>query len=198
MVKIYGTGMSRASRCFWAAIELGIDFEQVPVHFGEAKAPEYLSVNPNGRVPALVDGDVVLFESMAINLYLAKKAGGDLAPKSLAEEGEVLKWSFWAVTECEEAANTILFHRFLLPEANRDEGLAKEAEATLMRPLEILDAALAGKDYLVGNRFTIADLNVASVISWAKAGRMSLEPFPNVGRWLRACLRRPAQKAALA
>jgi glutathione S-transferase len=198
MIKIYGTGRSRATRCFWAALELGIEFEQVPIHFGDTKVPEYLAINPNGRVPALVDDEVVLFESMAINLYLAKKAGGDVAPRSLAEEAQVLKWSFWAVTECEEAANTVLFHRFLLPEGNREESLARDAEATLVGPLQVLEGALAGKDYLLGDRFTVADLNVASVLSWVKAGRMSLATLPNVDRWLRACLKRPAQKAALA
>jgi glutathione S-transferase len=76
--------------------------------------------------------------------------------------------------------------------------VAREAEATLEQPLRILDAALAGKDHLVGGRFTIADLNVASVMAWVKAGRVGFASVPNVERWLRACLKRPAQKAALA
>src|SRR5437867_2576366 len=103
MVKIYGSSRSRAYRCLWTALELGIELEQVPVHFDSTKSKEYLAVNPNGRIPAMIDGDVVLWESMAINLYLTKKKGGDLAPRSLAEEAEVLKWTFWVVTECEEA-----------------------------------------------------------------------------------------------
>jgi glutathione S-transferase len=196
MMKIYGTARSRASRCFWAALEAELQFEAVPVH--ATRAAEFLSVNPNGRVPALVDGELVLWESMAINLYLAKKAGGDLSPASLVEDAEILKWTFWAVNEAEEAASTVLFHRFLLPEGNRDEAVAREAEATLEQPLRILDAALAGKDHLVGGRFTIADLNVASVMAWVKAGRVGFASVPNVERWLRACLKRPAQKAALA
>jgi glutathione S-transferase len=198
MIKIYGNAHSRALRCFWAALELGVEFEQVPVPSGEPRPPDFLAINPNGRVPAMVDGDLVLFESMAINWYLAKKAGGPLAPASLAEEAETLKWCFWAVNECETAANAVLRHRFLLPEGSRDETVAEKAASDLEKPLAVFDRALAGKDYLVGDRFTIADLCVANVLSWAKAGRIGLESHPNVQRWLRACLKRPAQKAALA
>jgi glutathione S-transferase len=181
------------------AHELGIEFEQVPIDFStDAKSLEYLAINPNGRVPALVDGDFVLWESMAINLYLAKRHGGALAPQTLAEEGHVLQWSFWAMTECDRAANTLTVHRFLRPEDQRDERLAAEAAQALEKPLFVLDCALDGKDYLVGGRFTVADLNVASVLSSVKLAKMSLEPYPHVDRWLRACLPRPAQKKALA
>ncbi len=78
-MKLYGIAGSRAMRSLWAAEEVGVEYEHVPTHFiGDSKKPDYLAINPNGRVPALVDGDVTLFESMAINLYLARKYGGAL------------------------------------------------------------------------------------------------------------------------
>ena len=85
-VKLYGTSKSRALRSIWAIEETGIEYEHIPTSFaGDSKKPEYLAINPNGRVPSLVDGDLVLFESMAINLYLAKKYGGALYPTNPAD-----------------------------------------------------------------------------------------------------------------
>jgi glutathione S-transferase len=86
MIKLYGVTASRASRSLWALEEVGVNYEQVPVHFlADTKKPEYLAINPNGRIPALVDGDFKLFESMAINLYLAKKYDGGAGPLRLRE-----------------------------------------------------------------------------------------------------------------
>ena len=77
MIKLYGVPLSRAFRSLWALEEIGVEYENVPVNFvDDAKKPQYLAINPNGRIPALVDGDLTLFESMAINLYLARKYDG--------------------------------------------------------------------------------------------------------------------------
>ena len=100
-MKLYGIPASRAFRSIWAAEEVGVDYELVPTHFlGDSKKPDYLQINPNGRVPTLVDGDLVLFESMAINLYLAKKYGGKLYPSDAADEARAIQWSFWGMTAC--------------------------------------------------------------------------------------------------
>src|SRR4029077_14762078 len=83
---------------------LGLDYENVPVHFadGSAKTPEYLAVNPNGRIPAIDDNGFKLWESMAINLYLAKKHGSGLLPKTMEDEAQAIQWSFWVMTEVEK------------------------------------------------------------------------------------------------
>lgn len=190
---LYGVSQSRASRCLWALEETGLAYEQVKTHMrDDTKSAEYLAINPNGRVPALVDGDLTLCESLAINGYIAKKAGGDLAPRDLAEDALQSQWTLWAMTETEKPLLRGLFHSLGIMGYDKDPAVVAECMTELERPLKVLDGALAGRDWLMGGRFTIADLNVASVLSWAKTGRLDLSPYPNVVRWLDACLGRPA------
>src|SRR5688572_19365743 len=122
-LKIYGVAGSRAARVLWAAEELGLSYEHVKTPFsgGAPRSPEMLKINPNGRIPVIDDDGVIVWESLAINLYLAKKAGGALAPKDVVEDGQMTMWSVWAMTECEKAALQILFHRVVYPEDKRDE-----------------------------------------------------------------------------
>lgn len=193
---LYGTAASRAARSLWMLEELGVPYVHVGTHYlhGESRKPEFLAINPNGRIPALVDGDVVVWESMAINLYLARRFGGPLAAADPAEEAGLLRWSFWVMTECEKDALAILFHRFALPPEQRRPGLADAAEKALARPYGVLEAELEGREYLVGNRFTVADLNVAAVLAWAAAAPGLGNAHPRVGDWLRRCLGRPAYR----
>ena len=123
------------------ANELGLDYENVPINFadGSAKTPEYLAVNPNGRIPAIDDNGFKLWESMAINLDLAKKHGSVSLPKTMEGEAEAIQWSFWVMTEVEKPALTGLLHRFLLPEDKRDSELADEAEHQLQKPLSTIN-----------------------------------------------------------
>jgi glutathione S-transferase len=197
-LKIYGAPASRALRCLWIANELGLDYECVPLKPREeaTRATPFLSVNPNAKVPAIDDGGLKLYESMAINLYLARKHGGDLAPADIAEEGQALQWSFWVVTEIETPILTALFNLVMRPEGERDAEAAQKSIDSMQKPLAVLDAALAGKEYLMGGRFTVADLNVSSVLAWGKIFRLDLSAYPNVAAWLDRCLGRPAYKAA--
>ena len=193
MIKVYGIPLSRAFRCLWALEEIGVEYENVPVNFvDDAKKPQYLSINPNGRIPALVDGDLTLFESMAINLYLARKYDGGLQPKSLEDEARAVQWSFWGMTEIEPHVLQILLNRVLLPEDQRDASEAEAGVAALQAPLRVLDGALAERSSLLGDSFTIADLNVASVLSWASFVGLDLSSSANAKRWFEACLGRPA------
>ena len=193
MIRIYGVSQSRALRSLWAAEETGIDFEHVQTSFADdTKLADYLAINPNGRIPALVDGDLVLFESMAINLYLAKTYGGDLYPASQVDRARALQWSFWGMTELEPHLMTTLINRVMLPEYQRDAAAADAAEAELARPLNVLDRQLSERPYLLGDGFTIADLNVASVLALGRLTGLKLAPYPNVGRWLDTCTSRPA------
>ncbi|MBL6951556.1 MAG: glutathione S-transferase family protein [Alphaproteobacteria bacterium] len=195
---IHGAFNTRTSRVTWMALELGLDFEHNPIHYsdGRTRTPEFLAINPNGTLPAIQDGDLCLWESLAINLYLANKHGGDLAPRDAAEMGLAMQWSFWATTEVEEAALDALKHRLLLPEADRDQAVLAAAEAKLAKPLSVLDGVLADRDYLFGGRFTVADLNVAAVVGWAKFAKLDLSAWPNLTAWLDRCLGRPAFKQA--
>jgi glutathione S-transferase len=180
--------------------ELALPFEHVPLDYrsDEVRSPAYLALNPNGRVPTLVDGDLVIWESMAINLYLARRYGQEAGfwPDDVAGEGAALQWSFWVMGELEQPLLRVLMHGRVLPEAKRDPQRLAQSRGRLRPPLLVLDAALAGRDYLVDPRFTVADLNLASVLAWAGPARLDLAPYPAVAAWLGRCLDRPARRAA--
>jgi glutathione S-transferase len=198
-VKIYGVARTRAFRALWIAEELGLAYEHVPIEIGEAGArkPEFLALNPNGRLPLIVDGDFVLPESLAITLYLAKKyAHGALYPAALEDEARTWQWSFWAIAEVDRGVNIWSLHAVRLPPEERDTALRDEALGVLAAPFKVLDAALSESPYLLGPDFTVADLNVAAVIS--RAIDMNLSPWPHVQNWLVRCLQRPAARRALA
>jgi len=196
-LKIYGTPRSRAFRVLWMAKELGLEYEHIPVDTGSTRTPEYLAVNPNGHIPAIDDDGFVLWESMAVNLYLAKKhARGDLYPIRFEDEALAWQWSFWGMTEIERPLLTALFNRALYPEDKRDAKAADEAEHQLGRPLMVLDNAVAAQPYLLGEHFSIADLNVAGILSWARPARIDLAHVPKMADWLKRCAERPAARAA--
>lgn len=195
MTKLYGTSRSRSARCLWALEELGVKYEHVAMPTTEAKSPEHLKRNPNGHVPVLDDDGAVMWESMAINLYLAEKYGSNsLWPSGVAAHGEAYKWSSWAMTELEPHLVTILRNRLLNPPDQRDEKAAQAAVEALKAPLRALDESLRGKDYLLGKNFTIADLNVAAVLSWAPMMRLDLSATPAAQAWLQKCLGREANQ----
>ena len=190
---LYGIAASRAARCLWALEETGMAYEHdKTVMRKDTGTPEFLKVNPNGRVPALIDGDLALCESLAINSYVVKKAGGDLAPKDLAEDATAQQWSLWAMTETEKPLLRALFHTLGIMGYEKDPAIVAECLGELERPFKVLDSHLAGHDWLMGGRFTLADLNVASVLAWAKTARLDLTAYPNIARWHDACLARPA------
>ncbi len=192
-LKIYGTPASRAVRVLWMADELGLDYENIPVHYvEEAGRPEYLAVNPNGRIPAIDDDGLVVWESMAINLYLARKHGGELAAKDLAEEAGALQWSFWAMTECEKTLLDALVLSLGLFGVDKDQGKAQACVKHLERPFAVLEAHLADRDWLLGDRFTVADLNVAAILAWIRMARLDVSAWPRMRSWLDLCLTRPA------
>src|ERR1700736_3019746 len=152
-LKIYGVARSRASRVLWMAKELGLDYEHVKVDFatGETRIPAHLARNPNGHVPVIDYDGLILWESMAINLYLAKKYGaGGLYPSRLEDEARAWQWSLWGMTEVERPVLTAMFNRAILPESQRDAVAADAAEKTLAQPLGVLDGVLARTPYLVG------------------------------------------------
>lgn len=197
--KLYGISASRAFRSIWAAEEIGLDYEHVPTSFrGDAQTPEYLAINPNGRIPALVDGDLQLFESMAINMYLAKRYGQALLPEGLDDEARALQWSVWAISEIEPLQMQIVIQTFFTPEDKRDAAVIERAGKSLQRPLNVLNDALAGSDYLLGGEFSIADLNLSGVMDLLNMVSFDLSAWPHVQRWLTACYGRDSYARAKA
>src|SRR5947208_1407498 len=195
-LRIYGVARTRALRALWMAEELGLDYEHVPLEIGAARArkQDYLALNRNGRLPAIEQDGFVLWESLAITLYLAKKHGR-FYPAGLEGEARAWQWSLWAVQEVDRGVNIWSLHAVRLPPADRDPQRLAEALKVLAGPFKVLEGALADRSYLLGEDFTVADLNVAAVIS--RAIDMDLSETPRVGEWLKRCLDRPAARAAL-
>lgn len=208
MITLYGVYRSRASRPLWLLAEMGTPFTHVPViqsyRLNQPKAadaplntasPEFLAVNPIGQVPALVDGDLVLSESLAIALYLARRYGGALGPQSDAETALMEQWALFAATSIEVPALEILNTQANAGETAEGQAhIAINAEK-LRRPLARLQKQLAAKDWLVGDRFTVADINTAECLRYAQNHPTLLAEFPAVKVWLERCHARPAFKA---
>jgi glutathione S-transferase len=198
-LRIYGIARTRAFRAIWMAEELGLAYEHLPIEIGDAgaRAPEFLRLNPNGRLPFIDDGGFVLFESLAITLYLAKKYSiGKLYPGTPEGEAKAWQWTSWALNEVDRGVNIWSLHAVRLPPNERDAAKRDEALKVVAAPFKVLDAALATQDYLLGGDFTVADLNVAAVIS--RAVDMDLAAVPKLKAWLTRCLERPAACKALA
>jgi glutathione S-transferase len=206
MLTIYGVYRSRASRNLWLVGELGIPFKHVPViqpyrtasgpGLLHSRSPEFMKINPNGHVPSMDDDGLILQESLAINLYIAKKHGGALAPAAIAEDGQMTMWSLWAVTEVEGNALTVMQNRVAKPPAERDAKAAATCVEALRAPFAVLDKHLAANGgWLVGKRFTVADINLAECVRYAQSAPELFEAAPNVKAWLAACHARPAFKA---
>lgn len=210
-LKIYGVLRSRATRNVWLLREMGAPFERVPVKQAGGLAdplapdaplntasPAFLRLNPNGLIPFMDDDGFQLGESLAINLYAAKKFGGPFAPDGAREEALATMWSLWAAANCEPPGVQIMMHRGRLPPEQRDEKVVAAAGASLARPLRGLEARLREADFVIGARFTVADVNVAEVLRYAQFAPESLAPFPAVGKWLAACQARPVFRQMMA
>lgn len=211
MLKIYGLYRSRATRNIWLCDELGVPYMLVPVIQSDragspgaagialhSKSPEFLKINPNGHIPSIDDDGLILHESLAINLYLAKKHGGPLAPANIAEDGLMTTWTAWALTEIEPRSIQILYNRVAKPVDQRDPKAADAAEEALKAPFAVLDKALAETGYVVGGRFTVVDINIAECVRYAAAAPKLFEANPNVKAWLAKVQGRPAFKAMMA
>jgi glutathione S-transferase len=211
MLKIYGLYRSRATRNIWLCDELGVPFTLVPVIQSDraaspaatgiplnSKSPEFLKINPNGHIPSIDDDGLILHESLGINLYLAKKHGGPLAPANIAEDGLMTTWTAWALTEVEPRSIQILYNRVAKPVDQRDAKLADASIAALKAPFAVLDKALAESGYVVGGRFTVVDINIAECVRYAAAAPELFEANPNVKAWLAKVQARPAFKAMMA
>jgi glutathione S-transferase len=212
-ITIYGIPASRAIRPLWAATELGLDFTHVNLDYqgGGTRQPDFLAINPNGHIPVVVDqrpaeqgGEIVVWESMACALYLARHHGNadgqGIAPSGPAEDAEALRWSFWAVTEVESDALTVLMHRMVMPAERRKPALAEAAERRLVGPLGVLERhlqrqSLNGASFLAASRFTVADLCAVSVLNWARPAKALMASHPLTHDWIQRCIDRRAHVA---
>jgi len=185
-MKLYGFGPTRSLRALWGLRELGADFEFVPVKLpaGEHRRPEFLKLNPAGKLPVLVDGDNVVTESAAIVLYLAEKyPEKKLLPTDLKQRSQVYRWIMFAMTELEQPLWRIAKHTFILPEDQRlpqDVALAKADFAAMAR---VLEAHMEGRQFIVGDRITAADCVTAYLMDWANENKL-IDGFSNLRAYL--------------
>lgn len=192
-MKLYGFAGTRSQRALWGLNEVDADFEYVSVNLlaGEHKRPEFLRINPAGRVPVLVDGDQIIPESAAIVLYLADKYPEKaLLPVDLKERAQVYRWTLFAVTELEQPLWRMTRHSFLYPPDKRspaDIALAREDFATMA---EVLDRHLEGREFIVGDRLTVADCVTVYLIDWANEAHL-LDAFPRLQAYLERLYARP-------
>ncbi|MDQ0455196.1 glutathione S-transferase family protein [Rhizobium paknamense] len=210
MLKVYGCYKSRATRVLWLTEELELAFDHVPVlqanKLQDPKAegapintqsPEFLAVAPFGGIPVIEDDGLVLFESLAITLYLAKQySNGNLGPQDLEEDGQMMQWALFAATEIE--ANALKISKITADgrlDSDAGKAEAEVAARLLKRPFAALEKHLLNRLYMVGDRFTVADINTAEIVRYAQAYKPLMEAFPAIAAWLERCQSRPAFQA---
>jgi glutathione S-transferase len=187
-IKIYGDpGSGSLRRVTAAAATMGIEIERVNIDLfkGESHTPAFLEMNPHGLSPVMVDGDAVLYESAAINLYLADKAGSDLAGRTSRERYEILQWMFWSGEQWRIFAtltfDEVLAKRFMHQPA--DATIVQLAANKIRAAAAVLDAHLAKHDYIVGDRLTLADFDIAGPFSQNERTNIPLNEFPHLVAW---------------
>lgn len=168
-MKLYEFPPTRSIRARWTLQELGVDFESIEVNLGkgEHKRPEFLAINPAGKVPVLVDGDTVITESAAIALYLAEKyPEKGLLPADPKARAELNRWILFAVTELEQPLWRIARHTFIYPEAQRLPADAEIARGEFKEMASVLEKHMQGRRFVVGDQVTVADFVLAYTLDW--------------------------------
>ncbi|MBY5545757.1 glutathione S-transferase family protein [Rhizobium leguminosarum] len=209
MLTVYGVYRSRASRVYWMAEELGLEFRSVPVlqarRLADPLAPEaalnthspdFAAVNPMAQIPSIRDGEFVMHESLAINLYLARKYGGPLGGQTVEEDGLLTMWTVWAASQVEpQTVKIVLTYDDGLENSEDGNQTIAVACRLLRRPLAALESHFHGRQWIVGDRFTVADLNIAEVLRYAQSEEALFDAHPNIKAWIERCQSRPAYKA---
>jgi glutathione S-transferase len=193
VMRLYEFGPTRSIRARWTLQELGVGFEAITVNLvaGEHRRPEFLKVNPAGKLPVLVDGDLVLTESVAIVLYLAEKyPEKGLLPTDLTERAQVNRWLLFAATELEQPLWRILRHTALYPEDKRLPGDVALARQEFKEMAAVLEKHLQGRQFVVGDRATVADFVMAYTLDWGGEAQL-LDEFPVLRGYMERMYARP-------
>src|SRR5258708_28093715 len=193
MMKLYGFGGTRSLRALWALRELDADFEFVPVNLlaGEHRRPDFLRLNPAGKIPVLIDGDVLLTESAAIVMYLAEKyRDKGLLPAALGDRAQVYRWAMFAVTELEQPLWRITRHTRLYPEDKRLPGEVALARDDFGDMAKVLDQHMVDREFVVGDSMTVADFVLAYTLDWAQILGL-LEDLPRLEGYMDRMYDRP-------
>lgn len=197
----YYSPHSSAGPVHWTLEELGIPYEKICIDLksGQQRSPEYLKLNPNGKVPLLVHDGVPIFEAVAIQIYLGETFGVDrgLYPPPGPRRGEALKWLVWTNVTLGDAVSRLWRNTgdYQPPEL-RNPKVAEQAQAEIVELLGILDQALSGRPYLTGDAFSIADLHLSSWLEYLSQMALDLTAHPAVADWVKRCTARPSHARA--
>jgi glutathione S-transferase len=202
MLKLFHAAQSRSIRPRWLLEELGVPYEveRLSLSAGDNKKPDYLKLNPNGQVPTLVDGDLALWESAAICQYLTDKfpEKGFAPPAGTPERAKYYQWIHFAMSGIEPSAVTIFLHTIMKPEAERLPQVVAPARETLQHAVGVVDAALAGREWLLGSKIGTADVMVGSTLGWCSMMGLLGDATPNAQAYLARIAERPAYQRATA
>ena len=200
MMKLYGTPPTRVLRVIWLLNELGLGYEQVPVALlqGEHLQPDFLTLNPAAKVPVLVDGSQVITESAAIQLYLAEKyPQAGFIPSAVEERAQMYRWIFFLMTEIEPPLWRIARHTFLYPDEMRIPQDVDLARQECREMLAVLERHMQEREYLVGDRLSVADFNAAYTLDWANEENL-LDAAPRLREYLATMYARPTAPPTIA
>jgi len=201
MIKVYGGVFSRGSMVMCALETLGIEYEMVSMSARDpnTQTAEYRALNPTGKLPTIVDGDLVLFETQAILFYLAQKYGNNLLWADTAEEvAEIYRWSLYVSNQMEVPSLNLLLQMKYSPDGKGDPAKISEANAELDRFLPILEQRLEGREFVACDKRTVADIHGASVLAWAKLSGFDYDRYPNVHAWIKRQLKSEAAQRVMA
>jgi glutathione S-transferase len=192
-MKLYEFAPTRSIRVRWTLQELGVDFEAITVNLlaGEHRSPAFLKINPAGKLPGLVDGDVVLTESVAIVLYLAEKyRDKGLIPIDLQQRAQMIRWLLFTTTELEQPLWRIARHTSLYPENKRLPGELALARDDFAAMAKVLEVYMSGRKFVVGNSATVGDFVLAYTLDWAKLANV-LDGLPRLEAYMEEMYARP-------
>ena len=192
-MRLYEFDPTRSIRARWTLQELGVPFEAITVNLlaGENRRPEYLKINPAGKLPALVDGDIILTESIAIVLYLGEKyPEKKLVPTALRERAELNRWLLFTTTELEQPLWRIARHTNIYPPEKRLPGDVALARDEFTAMAKVVDQHMRGRDFVVGSSATVADFVLGYTLDWAQMAGL-LEDQPNLRAYMERMYARP-------
>jgi glutathione S-transferase len=199
-MRVYGYPNTRSARAVWTLEEAGAPYEYVHVNLlkGEARQATYVGINPGGKVPALVDGELTLTESGAICMYIADKyPAAKLSPAHASNDrAQFHQWCLFSLTELEQPLWTLSKHQFVLPEKYRVSAIADTARYEFTRAADVLAKGLGDREFIVGNSFSVADVLLANTLNWARARSVQIAQATLVA-YADRMLSRPALQRAL-
>lgn len=197
-MKLYGFPASTNTwlvRAVAAQLGQSIDFKVVDLMKGETRSPDFLKLNPTGRLPVLTDGEFSLWEANAIAQYLASQQENSLYPSDAKTRASIMQWQSWQLAHWGPACQPIQYENFVKPQLNMGEPNAevvKQATERFHKEAPILNKHLSDHEYLVGNVLTIADFSVAAYLPYAQPARFPLEPYDSIRRWFQQISSLPA------